>query len=100
MPQHLVVTGASSGIGHAIALSARRLDWQVFASVRGEADRAELERCGCCSGLLELTDQRSIHAFGETVTDWCAGRLDALVNNAGAAFPGPIEELPSGPCSE
>ena len=100
MSRKLVVTGASSGIGRATALRARRLEWEVFASVRKEPDSIELERHDCRTGLLELTDPRSLDEFGARVTDWCAGSLDVLVNSAGAAFPGPVEELPSNEIQE
>lgn len=94
MLRRLVVTGASAGLGRALAELARRRDWQVLATVRNEHDRPELQQLGCSTALLDLTDARSISAFAATTIAWCAGRLDALVHNAGTAFPGPVEELP------
>jgi NAD(P)-dependent dehydrogenase (short-subunit alcohol dehydrogenase family) len=89
----LVVTGCSSGIGRAVALKARAAGWDVLASVR-EADHANaLEQQGCATASLELRDAASIERFAVEVTQWCEERLDALVNSAGVAFPGPVEEL-------
>jgi NAD(P)-dependent dehydrogenase (short-subunit alcohol dehydrogenase family) len=89
----LVVTGCSSGIGRAVALKARAAGWDVLASVR-EADHANaVEQQGCATAMLELRDAASIERFAVEATQWCDGRLDALVNSAGVAFPGPVEEL-------
>jgi NAD(P)-dependent dehydrogenase (short-subunit alcohol dehydrogenase family) len=41
-PPSLVVTGASSGIGHAVAKLAIAQGWRVFGSVRSEADAERL----------------------------------------------------------
>jgi NAD(P)-dependent dehydrogenase (short-subunit alcohol dehydrogenase family) len=92
--QRLVVTGASAGLGRALAALARERGWDVLGTVRRESDRAALERLGCATALLDLTDARSISAFAATTNDWCDGRLEALVHNAGTAYPGPVEELP------
>ena len=92
--RRLVVTGASAGLGRALAELARRREWQVLATIRNEHDRPDLQRLGCTTAMLDLTNARSISAFAETADAWCEGRLDALVHNAGTAFPGPVEELP------
>jgi len=89
----LVITGASTGIGHAIALRAAREGWRVLATVRNEAHLAALEDHGCETATLELRDAASIEAFTAHATAWSSGHLDALVNNAGVAFPGAVEEL-------
>jgi NAD(P)-dependent dehydrogenase (short-subunit alcohol dehydrogenase family) len=89
---NLVVTGASSGIGRAIAIRAVREGWAVLATVRRETDRAALRGEGCATSLLELRDRHSIEAFSGEVLEWCGGALRALVNNAGIAIPGALEE--------
>jgi NAD(P)-dependent dehydrogenase (short-subunit alcohol dehydrogenase family) len=74
----MIVTGASSGIGNAVAASARAQGWDVLAPARAE---------------LELRDSASIDAFTERAREWSGGQLDALINNAGIALAGAVEEL-------
>jgi NAD(P)-dependent dehydrogenase (short-subunit alcohol dehydrogenase family) len=95
----MVVTGTSTGIGHAIALSAARAGWGVLATVRDPSARhsrialRSLTECGCVVAGLDLRDERSIATFADEARAWCGGKLDALVNNAGTALAGPVEEL-------
>jgi NAD(P)-dependent dehydrogenase (short-subunit alcohol dehydrogenase family) len=94
--KRLVVTGASTGFGREIANEARRRGWDVFASVRKDADRVGLEAGGCTVGTLDLADSATIAAFAKDVDGWASDGLDALVNNAGTAYPGPVELLDLG----
>lgn len=89
----LVVTGASSGVGRAVALCSAQAGWNVLATVRKEAQRQQLEAAGCDTAILELRDVDSIESFAKQAASWCQGKLEALVNNAGVALPGPVEEL-------
>lgn len=91
--RHLVVTGASSGIGRAIARAARDAGWSVLGTVRKGADAAALEAEGIATARLDLGRPETLAAGVETIESWCAGRLDALVHNAGSTWPGPIELL-------
>jgi NAD(P)-dependent dehydrogenase (short-subunit alcohol dehydrogenase family) len=91
--RRLVVTGASSGIGRAVALLAATQGWDVLATVRADGDRDPLEKRGIRTALLELRDAESIGRFAEAAERWCGGGLEALVNNAGVALAGPVEEL-------
>ncbi|HTR75328.1 MAG TPA: SDR family oxidoreductase [Solirubrobacterales bacterium] len=92
----VLVTGASTGIGRA---TVRRLDqagWKVFAGVRREEDAAALreESSARLEPLtLDITDADAIAAAAERVGAEPGG-LDGLVDNAGAAIPGPLEALP------
>jgi NAD(P)-dependent dehydrogenase (short-subunit alcohol dehydrogenase family) len=91
----ILVTGCSSGIGRATALEAARRGHRVFASARNRNDLVELER-GADASLstlgLDVTDPASVRsAVGGVLSR--AGRLDALVNNAGYAQYGAVEEV-------
>jgi NAD(P)-dependent dehydrogenase (short-subunit alcohol dehydrogenase family) len=92
-----VITGASSGIGRACALSLSANGFRVFAGVRKEADGAALQ--ADASGLLEpvyidVTDEKSITAMAEQVAAAVGNAgIAGLVNNAGTTLPGPVEYL-------
>jgi NAD(P)-dependent dehydrogenase (short-subunit alcohol dehydrogenase family) len=94
----VLITGASTGIGHASALHLASLGFKVFAGVRREEDAARLRAAG--NGSIEplhidVTDQGSIQRAAETVRGSVdGGGLAGLVNNAGIAVPGPLEYLP------
>jgi NAD(P)-dependent dehydrogenase (short-subunit alcohol dehydrogenase family) len=85
-----LVTGVSSGIGRAILGLLPRYGFRVFGTTRGngEAKRnpADLELV-----RLDVRDEESVLSCVRTVLDR-AGRIDALVNNAGYTLIGSLEE--------
>jgi NAD(P)-dependent dehydrogenase (short-subunit alcohol dehydrogenase family) len=88
MPRTALVTGASSGIGAAVAEALAKRGWRVFGTSRDPA--AVTDRIPGVEYLaLDLTDDASIEACAEA-----AGEVDVLVNNAGESQSGPLEELP------
>jgi NAD(P)-dependent dehydrogenase (short-subunit alcohol dehydrogenase family) len=94
----VLITGASTGIGRATALYLTRTGWTVLAGVRKVADGEALVADGgerVVPIVLDVTDPAQIAAAVERV-DEDGGRLDALVNNAGIGYGGPLELLPIG----
>lgn len=81
----IVVTGASSGIGAAIARRATTSGWRVLAVAR-RAERLEaLAREIACETLIaDVVAPQTPQAIVERATR-AFGRIDVVVNNAGAA---------------
>src|SRR6266540_3289555 len=86
----MLVTGASSGIGRAIALAAARAGADVAITYRANKDGAagverEIRALGRRAEVihLDLADQSSVREVGPAARDGL-GRLDVWVNNAGA----------------
>lgn len=91
--QTALITGCSSGIGLATAQVLKTRGWNVIASARKTGDVQRLKQMGLQAVRLNITDPTSIEdALNETLT-FADGRLDALVNNAGIAIPGAVEDL-------
>ena len=95
----VLVTGSSSGIGLATSLHFARQGWNVHAGVRNPATATELqqvitaERLPIMPVAIDVDDPGSVaRGVGEVVAR--AGRIDALVNNAGIGGGGGIEDVP------
>jgi uncharacterized protein len=91
-----VVTGASTGIGEATAI---RLAREPGAELVLVARRAELLRaladslsCRATYVAVDLTDAEAPQRISEHLEAEHGGRLDLLVNNAGAAWRGSFAE--------
>jgi len=96
-----LITGASSGFGLLAALRLAKRGWIVFAGYRNEAAASSMQRQANEAGVgiqvrpikLDVTREEDVvQAIGQIQHE--AGRLDALVNNAGIAVGGFLEELP------
>jgi NAD(P)-dependent dehydrogenase (short-subunit alcohol dehydrogenase family) len=95
----VAVTGGSRGIGEMLAegfvsagasvvLTARKAD-----ALKATADRlAGLGRCDAVPA--DLTTAAGRDAFAEAIAELHGGRLDALVNNAGATWGAPLDDFP------
>ena len=89
-PRIVLVTGTSSGIGLATAITAARAGLTTVATMRdlrrAGALREEADRAGVSLDIrrLDVTDAESITACVDGIGD-AYGRLDAVVNNAGIA---------------
>lgn len=94
----ILITGASSGIGHAAARRFAARGWRVFASMRrlekGESLRSEAKERGwdLHTPQLDVTDDASVASAVGTVLQQSGGRIDVLMNNAAYYAYGPLEE--------
>ena len=88
-----LITGCSSGIGLGIAETLKSHGWRVFATARKAADVARLSSSGFEALQLDVCDPASMERALATLLTLTGGRLDALVNNAGIAIPGAVEDL-------
>src|SRR6201993_4537429 len=85
-----LITGVSSGIGRAIAGLLSQRGFRVFGTARGKLEpKGPLEALELVS--LDVRDDNSVRSCVRTVVDR-AGRIDALVNNAGYTLIGSLEE--------
>lgn len=88
-----LVTGASSGIGEAIARRLLAGGWTVYAGARRVDRMSTLAREGARLLALDVTDDASMVAAVEAILA-DTGRIDALVNNAGYGSYGAMEDVP------
>jgi NAD(P)-dependent dehydrogenase (short-subunit alcohol dehydrogenase family) len=90
--QVVLVTGASSGIGQATAQHLAAKGYDVIAAAR-RLERLEAMRSANIAPLaLDVTSEESIRAAVAHIKQR-KGRLDVLVNNAGYALYGVLEEV-------
>ena len=96
MTTSVLITGTSSGIGHATALRlAGHPELTVFATARDPGSLTDLARLGARTLPLDVTDETSM-AAAVSVIEAEFGAVGALVNNAGYGEYGTIEETDLG----
>ncbi len=101
--KRLIVTGATKGIGRAIAetFAAQGFDLAICARTQGDLDECKAALEAKYSGIRVITsaaDMRKktdVLAFAEKIKSlW--DKVDVLVNNAGVFLPGSIQEEDEG----
>lgn len=85
-----LVTGVSSGIGRSTVIRLLEAGFRTFGTTRRPKGAGELP-ASLEWVQLDVRDEESVRACIRLVTE-LAGRIDALVNNAGAALIGSMEE--------
>jgi NAD(P)-dependent dehydrogenase (short-subunit alcohol dehydrogenase family) len=94
----ILITGSSTGIGMAAALYLSKKGHRVYASMRNPAVSSELRSAAAAAGsqveviALDVSDEQSVKKAVAQVLER-EGRIDVLVNNAGIAPIGPLEEV-------
>jgi NAD(P)-dependent dehydrogenase (short-subunit alcohol dehydrogenase family) len=88
----VLITGCSSGVGHAAAQRFLRAGHPVYATARRPDTLAELAERGAVTLPLDLTDDASMTAAVERV-ERDHGAVGILVNNAAYGLQGAIEAV-------
>jgi NAD(P)-dependent dehydrogenase (short-subunit alcohol dehydrogenase family) len=89
----VLITGCSSGIGHATAARLATKGWTVYATARNPDSLSELADQGCKTLALDVEDEESLKAAVAQVEE-AEGAVGALVNNAGYSQSGAVESVP------
>jgi NADP-dependent 3-hydroxy acid dehydrogenase YdfG len=87
-----LVTGATGGIGGAIAHRLQARDHVVFAVGRNPEALDELQSRGLNARALDVTDEAAVHRLVAEIESNYGG-IDVLVNNAGYGLASPIEQV-------
>lgn len=92
----VLITGTSSGIGLAAAVASAQAGWRTVATLRDTGRADSLRKAAAEAGVeldirqLDVVDEASVTAAVDgLIADY--GRLDAVINNAGAGHLGTLE---------
>ena len=97
-PRTVIVTGASLGIGRAIAEAFADLGWRIAIGARNAERLGEVvDSVGARGGkafahALDVRDELSVETFCSAAQE-ALGPIDVLINNAGGAHPGRLHEI-------
>jgi len=89
----VLITGCSTGIGHATAELLADSGWTVYATARKPETLGDLEAKGCRTLALDVDSEESMTAAVGAVES-AEGSVYALVNNAGWSQNGAVETVP------
>lgn len=87
-----LVTGASSGMGKAIAERLIADGYQVWVAARRLDEMADLVRRGAVALRMDISKEDDIRAAVDRILAETSG-VDVLVNNAGFGLYGPLEDV-------
>jgi NAD(P)-dependent dehydrogenase (short-subunit alcohol dehydrogenase family) len=93
-----IVTGASRGLGLALARALDERGWRVIVDARGEAALADAVRG--LDGVVVVAGDLEDAGHRRTLIDAAGGRIDLLVNNASLLGPSPRPRLADYPLAE
>jgi NAD(P)-dependent dehydrogenase (short-subunit alcohol dehydrogenase family) len=94
----VLITGGTDGLGKAMALLLAHRGYHVFAAGRSAEKRAELDRVAAEKRMpletleLDVTADASVQRAVKAVLQKF-GHIDVLINNAGVAYVGTVEDL-------
>lgn len=94
MRKSVLVTGCSDGgLGAALALSFHKRGYRVIASARNVSKLGQVKSAGIETVNLDVQSEDSIEQAVQEVGKILDGKLDMLVNNAGAGYSMPIMDI-------
>jgi short-subunit dehydrogenase len=91
----VVITGASEGIGAAIARAVAKLGAKLVLAARSSDKLEKLAMEIDTDAVVVPTDMRDVSQIKKLVADAVAhfGRIDVFINNAGQGMYGPVESI-------
>ncbi len=92
MKKVIIITGASSGIGEATALQLIKEGYTVYGAARRVEKMQNLVSAGGHAIAMDVTNHEQVHSEIRKIIE-TEGKVDVLVNNAGYAVYGPVEEV-------
>jgi len=92
MKKVILITGASSGMGKETALQLIREGHVVYGAARRESNMQELVKAGGHAVKLDITNAQQVKDVIEKIISE-QGKIDVLVNNAGYAIYGAVEDI-------
>ena len=96
-----IVTGASRGLGLALATELARRDWRLVVDARGEDElEAARGRLAALTEVVALPGDMSSEAHRRALVAAAGPRIELVVNNAGGLGPSPLPPLESYPLAE
>ena len=87
----VLITGGSSGIGKSIGIYLSNKGYIVYGTSRNPSRFSDFDTFELLQ--LDVADKNTIQSAVSTI-EQKHGKLDILINNAGAGITGPIEEIP------
>jgi len=93
MKKVILVTGASSGMGKDFALELLKRGHLVYGMARRVDRMQDIVEAGGKAVGLDITDEAQIEKAVQQIKEE-QGRVDVLINNAGYAVYGTVEEVP------
>ena len=97
--KNVLITGASRGIGKALALTFAQAGFQVFLNCRKSLEEIEAVQAKILSGegqchvlLGDVADPNQVKQLFSNIEDICQG-IDVLINNAGISYVGLLSQM-------